>query len=67
MRWPRTSSGQLASGFRIRVFPVLIFFALLMANGSALAMDYLSVADDSAILYDAPSLKAKKIYVISRC
>jgi SH3 domain protein len=37
-----------------------------MANGPASAMDYYSVADNSAILYDAPSLKAKKIYVISR-
>ncbi len=29
-------------------------------------MDFFSVADDSAILYDAPSIKAKKIYVVSR-
>ena len=28
-------------------------------------MDFLSVADDSAVLYDAPSIKAKKLYVIS--
>ncbi|MGO8754955.1 MAG: SH3 domain-containing protein [Gallionellaceae bacterium] len=37
-----------------------------MADGPVLAMDYVSVADDAAILYDAPSLKAKKVYVISR-
>lgn len=30
------------------------------------ALDYVSVADASAILYDAPSLKAKKIFVASR-
>ncbi len=62
--WP--SSVRLLSGIRIHVSLVLYLFALSMASGSALAMDYLSVADDSAILYDAPSLKAKKIYVISR-
>jgi SH3-like domain-containing protein len=45
---------------------VLFLFASLIANETVLAMDFLSVADDSAILYDAPSLKARKIYVISR-
>jgi len=29
-------------------------------------VDYVSVADNAAILYDAPSLKAKKIFVVSR-
>ena len=29
-------------------------------------MDFVSVADGAAILYDAPSLKAKKIFVVSR-
>lgn len=41
--------------------------ALLATAGSAQAMDYVSVADSTAILYDAPSLKAKKIFVVSRC
>ena len=43
-----------------------LFIALLAAAGSSHAMDYVSVADGSAILYDAPSLKAKKLFVISR-
>lgn len=34
--------------------------------GPAGAADYVSVSDSAAILYDAPSLKAKKIYVVSR-
>jgi len=40
--------------------------ALLAATASAHAVDYVSVADSAAILYDAPSLKAKKIFVVSR-
>lgn len=44
-----------------------IFSIVLLATaGSAHAMDYVSVADSTAILYDAPSLKAKKIFVVSR-
>jgi SH3-like domain-containing protein len=39
---------------------------LLTAAGGACAMDFVSVVDPSAILYDAPSLKAKKLYVVSR-
>lgn len=38
----------------------------LAAAGAAHAADYVSVADSSAILYDAPSLKAKKVFVVSR-
>ena len=39
---------------------------LLAAAGPAQALDYVSVADSAAILYDAPSLKAKKMFVVSR-
>jgi SH3 domain protein len=50
-------------GFR----PALVFFiAVLAGTGSAYAADYVSVADNAAVLYDAPSLKAKKIFVASR-
>ena len=34
--------------------------------GQALALEYASVAESSAVLYDAPSTKAKKIFVVSR-
>ena len=34
--------------------------------GCARAVDYVSVEDNAAVLYDAPSLKAKKIFVASR-
>ncbi len=43
-----------------------LFIALVTAAGSARALDYASVAVSSAILYDAPSLKAKKIFVVNR-
>lgn len=43
-----------------------LFIALVTAAGSAHALDYASVAVSSAILYDAPSLKAKKIFVVNR-
>lgn len=41
-------------------------FGLLLAAGSALGLDFGSVAAPSAVLYDAPSLKGKKLYVVSR-
>lgn len=43
-----------------------LMIAAAAAAGSAYALDYVSVADSSAILYDAPSLKAKKIFVVNR-
>jgi SH3-like domain-containing protein len=38
----------------------------LLLCGTAQAVDFVSVADDAAILYDAPSLKAKKLFVVNR-
>ena len=40
--------------------------ALLAAAAPVCAMDYVSVSDTAAVLYDAPSLKAKKLFVVSR-
>ena len=45
---------------------IILGAALLAAAVPVYALDYVSVADGSAILYDAPSLKAKKIFVVSR-
>lgn len=44
----------------------LLLTALMLAANAAHALDYVSVANNSAILYDAPSLKGKKLFVISR-
>src|ERR1017187_8636104 len=60
-------SGQASSKLRTGIKTALVFLiAMLGATGSAHAVDYVSVADNAAVLYDAPSLKAKKIYVVSR-
>jgi SH3-like domain-containing protein len=44
----------------------LILFLLFGFTGAAYAVDFVSVRDASAILYDAPSTKAKKRYVVNR-
>lgn len=41
-------------------------FVLLCNTAVAHAVDYVSVGESSAILYDAPSLKAKKLFVVNR-
>lgn len=47
----------------------LIWIILAALSGWAamvLAADYRSVADNAAVLYDAPSAKAKKLFVVSQ-
>jgi SH3-like domain-containing protein len=44
----------------------LVLCMLLCGMATAHAVDYVSVAENSAILYDAPSLKAKKLFVVNR-
>jgi SH3-like domain-containing protein len=39
---------------------------LLFCSGAAVALDFRSVADAAAILYDAPSTNAQKLFVLSR-
>jgi len=41
-------------------------FALISGAGPAYAVEYVSVSGNSAILYDAPSIKAKKLFVVNR-
>lgn len=40
--------------------------ALFAWAGAGSAADYRSVADNAAVLYDAPSVKSKKLYVVSQ-
>lgn len=42
------------------------FFALCYGANAASAVDFVSVSSSSAILYDAPSTKAKKKFVVNR-
>lgn len=50
--------------FALRALLVSAFLA--SASGAAHAVDYVSVEEASAVLYDAPSQKAKKLFVVSR-
>jgi len=45
---------------------LVALFALFYGASAAHAADYMSVSESSAILYDAPSLKAKKLFVVNR-
>src|SRR5450759_5065122 len=44
--------------------PVLI--VLLLGTNVVHAVEYVSVSESNAILYDAPSIKAKKLFVVNR-
>lgn len=44
----------------------LVMFVLLCGTNAVHAVDYVSVSESSAILYDAPSTKAKKLFVVNR-
>jgi SH3 domain protein len=45
---------------------LLVFLMFFAGTNSVLAVDYVSVSESSAILYDAPSIKAKKLFVVNR-
>ena len=45
---------------------VIGFFAFLATMNAVYATDYVSVNENVAILFDEPSLKAKKIFVVNR-
>jgi SH3 domain protein len=55
---------QTCLKFSVKAFVLL--GAFLVTANVVHALDYVSVADSSAILYDAPSTKGKKLFVISR-
>jgi len=41
-------------------------FVLLVSMSTGHAVEYVSVSESNAILYDAPSIKAKKLFVVNR-
>ncbi|MDD4963308.1 MAG: SH3 domain-containing protein [Gallionella sp.] len=49
--------------FYLRRYACLL---LLLVVGAAQGVEYISVSSDSAVLYDAPSARAKKEFVVSR-
>ena len=50
----------------LRSLLLVVLFALFYNANAAHAADYVSVGESSATLYDAPSLKAKKLFVVNR-
>ena len=44
----------------------LVGMALLAASMAAAALEFRAVAVDAAVLYDAPSVQAKKLFILSR-
>jgi SH3-like domain-containing protein len=50
----------------IRLAKALLALACAAAAGTAAAIDFRSVAADAAILYDAPSAKARKLFILGR-
>lgn len=74
MRGERSEGGEAghantcSSLTLMSVLTVLRTFAIFLLCGANLAqaMAHVSVGESSAILYDAPSLKAKKLFVVNR-
>lgn len=50
----------------LRLAAAIVASLLLVWTGSAWALDYRSVGTPSAILYERPTLKSKKLYVVSK-
>jgi SH3-like domain-containing protein len=50
----------------MRFFLCLSSLVLLISASAVQATEYISVKDSHAIFYDAPSVKAKKLFVVNR-
>ena len=60
-------SGPQASQFAgARLAPALSLALGLLLSPLALALDFRSVATPAAVLYDAPSLKARKLFILNQ-
>ena len=57
---------MIQADLKLSVAIWLLLGTFLISANTACALDYVSVADSHAILYDANSTKAKKLFVISR-
>jgi len=47
-------------------FRLVLWLSLTLAAAGASAAQFLSIAENAALMYDAPSLKANKVFVASR-
>src|SRR4030066_1247876 len=64
--FPNGLSGFMRINPHLQSLLLVVLFALFYNANAAHAADYVSVGESSAILYDAPSLKAKKLFVVNR-
>ena len=65
MKRTQLKSGKFKPG-KFKLASCIWVVGLTAIAGQALALEYASVTESSAVLYDAPSTKAKKIFVVSR-
>jgi SH3-like domain-containing protein len=45
---------------------LIVLLVLILGVNSVNAVEYVSVSESNAILYDAPSVKARKLFVVNR-
>lgn len=55
-----------SSPWRYRIQAILLVSLLVIQGHAVAAMEFFSIADSAVIMYDAPSLKAGKVFVASR-
>lgn len=48
------------------ILPPFLLLLAALVPGAAVALDFRSVAAERAVLYDAPSVQAKKLYVVGK-
>jgi SH3-like domain-containing protein len=58
-------SRKIPDSFAAACFALVVAAAGLGWSGAGAAADFRSVAENAAVLYDGPSAKAKKLYVVS--
>ena len=63
---PGDSGPQVSQFAGARLAPVLSLALGLLLSPLALALDFRSVAPPAAVLYDAPSLKARKLFILNQ-
>ena len=57
---------EIAAGALRRIAALLLASTALLCAPQAAALDYRSIAVPAAVLYDAPSLKARKLFILNQ-
>jgi len=61
-----TGGPQASRIAALRLAPILSLLAGVFLSTPGLALDFRSVASPAAVLYDAPSLKARKLFILNQ-